>query len=113
MIEWFCILVFMFTHFLISLQTKNDAFHRMQPNHSSEVYISLIQRELAVLNKKIAKLCSVNRQLITQAESSEEKKPEHALVLSVESLSALLLILYSLPIELLILDGRSQAIQIA
>ena len=112
-IEWLCILVFMNTHFTISLQTNNDAFHRMQPNHSSEVYISLIQRELAVLNKKIAKLCSVNRQLITQAESCEEKKLEHELVLSVDSLSALLLILYSLPIELLILDGRSQAIRIA
>lgn len=94
--EWFCILVFMNAHFVFSLQTKNDAVYRMQPNHSSEVYVSLIQRELAVLNKKIAKLCSVNRQLITQTETSEEKKPEHEFVLSVDSLSALLLILYTL-----------------
>lgn len=68
----------------------------MQPNHSGEVYISLIQRELAVLNKKIAKLCSINRQLIAQSESSEEKKQNQGLVLSADSLSALLLILYTL-----------------
>ena len=68
----------------------------MQPNHSGEVYISLIQRELAVLNKKIAKLCSINRQLIAQSDSSEEKKQNQGLVLSADSLSALLLILYTL-----------------
>ena len=68
----------------------------MQPNHSSDVYVSLIQRELAVLNKKIAKLCTVNRQLISQTESSEEKNRGHEFVLSVDSLSALLLILYKL-----------------
>ena len=70
----------------------------MQSNRPSEVYVSLIQRELAVLNKKIAKLCSINRQLITQSENSEKKKEEdnNTLVLSVDSLSALLLILYEL-----------------
>lgn len=70
----------------------------MQSNRPSEVYVSLIQRELAVLNKKIAKLCSINRQLITQSENSEKKKEEdnNTLILSVDSLSALLLILYEL-----------------
>ena len=86
--------------FALSLQTEKDAIYRMQSNRPSEVYVSLIQRELAVLNKKIAKLCSINRQLITQSENSEKKKEEdnsnNTLVLSVDSLSALLLILYEL-----------------
>ena len=67
----------------------------MESNQQEELYISLIQRELAVLNKKIAKLTAINRQLINKSEQAHEKRGESAFCISIDSLNALLLILFA------------------
>lgn len=65
----------------------------MESNQQEELYISLIQRELAVLNKKIAKLTAINRRLINKSEQAHEKRGESTFCMSIDSLNALLLIL--------------------
>ena len=72
----------------------------MQSQKSEEVYISLIQHELAVLNQKVTKMGNINAFLIQmQQEKSEESKLREMdeatpFSINMNTLNAILLILY-------------------
>mgnify|MGYP000395281168 FL=1 len=72
----------------------------MQSQKSEEVYISLIQHELAVLNQKVTKMGNINAFLIQmQQEKSEESKLREMdeatpFSINMNTLNSILLILY-------------------
>ena len=72
----------------------------MQSQKSEEVYISLIQHELAVLNQKVTKMGNINAFLIQmQQEKSEESKLRERdeatpFSINMNTLNSILLILY-------------------
>ena len=72
----------------------------MQSQKSEEVYISLIQHELAVLNQKVTKMGNINAFLIQmQQEKSEESKlmeisETTPFSINMNTLNSILLILY-------------------
>ena len=72
----------------------------MQPLKCEEVYISLIQHELAVLNQKVTKMGNINAFLIhMQQEKSTESKLREIdeatpFNINMNTLNSLLLILY-------------------
>ena len=72
----------------------------MQSQKSEEVYISLIQHELAVLNQKVTKMGNINAFLIQmQQEKSTESKLREIdettpFSINMNTLNSILLILY-------------------
>ena len=62
----------------------------MQPTKQDEVCLSLIQRELAVLNNKVTKVMNVNQFLLNYQE-----KRKGQFILSPPTARALLLILFA------------------
>ena len=69
---------------------SNEKDFKMQPTKQDEVCLSLIQRELAVLNNKVTKVMNVNQFLLNYQE-----KRKGQFILSPPTARALLLILFA------------------